>query len=250
MRLPIPCIECAKSTTQNNATLYLHEIEDTGIYNFDCLNGHNITACLQEERFEVLYELAANAIIDGYYREAIASFTGSLEAFREFYLRVAGFKAGVPFDRYHEAVKSIFKFSERVLGAYTVVYAMQHKGAPPELPQRDIELRNQVIHAGKFPTREEALLYGQNVGNTIHPVLTHLKKNDWNNVQSVIGARITKLCTSPSKPTMCMTVPGIISITRISPDPLPNLVDALEEIQSTRRRLGMNRGVESDDSRH
>jgi hypothetical protein len=54
-------------------------------------------------KFEVLFDLAANAIVDGYYREAIASFAASLERFFEFFVHVACLKQGVEEDVFEKA---------------------------------------------------------------------------------------------------------------------------------------------------
>ena len=44
-----------------------------------CSRSHETTAILQEQKFEILFDIGAHAILDGYYREAVSSFTSSLE---------------------------------------------------------------------------------------------------------------------------------------------------------------------------
>ncbi len=46
-------------------------------------------------RFEVLTETAMQAIVDGYYREAVASFAASLERIFQFYVEVVTHSKGI-----------------------------------------------------------------------------------------------------------------------------------------------------------
>ena len=213
------------------------EIQDSGVYTYTCPNGHTATAYLQEERFETLFQSAAHAILDSYYGDAVASFTASFEAFCEFYLRVMGKKAQVPQGLFEESIKRLVAQSERVLGAYTMTYTLEQKQAPPVLPQKQIELRNKVIHRGKFPTREETVCYGQDIANVIYPVLYHLKQHDKKHVQDVVTERINNL-RKKTNGKQSISIPGIISINRIYPDLPPVLTDCLLELDPNRKRRG------------
>lgn len=238
MRIPVVCFECYKPTSPPPPkSVSFEEIQDSGVYTYTCPNGHTATAYLQEERFETLYQSAAYAILDGYYRDAVASFTAAFEAFCEFHLRVMGKKSQVPQELFEESVKRLVAQSERVLGAYTMAYTLERKQPPPALPQKQIELRNKVIHRGKFPTREEAVRYGQDVANVIYPVLCHLKQHDKKHVQSVVTERINNLSKNTNGK-QSITIPGIISINRITPDPPPDLTDCLLKLDMDRKRRG------------
>ncbi len=70
-------------------------IRDDGIYEATCPEGHKTYTLLQQLLFEVLFDIGAYAITDGYYREAVSSFTASLERFYEFYVKVISLKYGV-----------------------------------------------------------------------------------------------------------------------------------------------------------
>lgn len=84
MKLPIACMECVKGGTI--PTLVTVEFRDDGRYETTCRNGHKSVVLLQEQKFELLFEIGAYAIQDGYYREAVSSFTSSLERFTNFLL--------------------------------------------------------------------------------------------------------------------------------------------------------------------
>jgi hypothetical protein len=156
--------------------LYPAELQDSGLYQLICRNGHNTFICVQEQKFEVLFELALNAIIDGYYREAIVSFSSCLERFYEFYLRVMCVKSELDKSIVNSAWKIISKQSERQFGAYTFVYLIKNKSHAPILSQENVTFRNDVIHKGKIPSRNEAIKYGEDILQIISPILSELKK--------------------------------------------------------------------------
>jgi hypothetical protein len=75
-------------TPRPAGSVSLEEVQESVVYSYTCPNGHSMTDYLRGERFEMLYQSAAYAALDGYYRESVASFTGAFKAFCELYLRV------------------------------------------------------------------------------------------------------------------------------------------------------------------
>ncbi len=71
------------------------ELLDGNNYTFTCENGHKQTVLLQQQKFEMLFEVGANAILDGYYREAVSSFASSLERAYQFFSTVCLIERGV-----------------------------------------------------------------------------------------------------------------------------------------------------------
>lgn len=167
------CGECLFSDAVKTGSFKVYEtyapINETGIYVIDCPIGHKRPTILQGQRFELLFELAFYAIADGYYREAVASFASSLERFYEFYLRVLSIKNGISPEQFDEVWKAL-KLSERQLGAFVIAYLLENKTAPNILPQRKVEFRNDVIHKGKVPSKEEAIDFGKTILDLIFPV--------------------------------------------------------------------------------
>lgn len=60
---------------------------DNGRYVYTCNQGHTRTSVLQQDRFQLLFQIGIHAIVDGYPREAVADFASSLERFFEFFYR-------------------------------------------------------------------------------------------------------------------------------------------------------------------
>jgi hypothetical protein len=81
-------MQCLQEQGKPSYIFNLAELQDNGLYYMKCEMGHETVTWLQQEKFETLFELAANAILDGYYRDAISSFSSAMERFYEFYLKV------------------------------------------------------------------------------------------------------------------------------------------------------------------
>ena len=84
MKLPIVCAQCMRDDLQNATQIASLEFGDDGKYEVVCPKGHKSITLLQQQKFELLFDIGAYAIVDGYYREAVSSFTSSLERCYEF----------------------------------------------------------------------------------------------------------------------------------------------------------------------
>lgn len=240
MRIPLSCMQCFQETGQPDFTLYPAELQDSGLYRLVCKNRHETFTCVQEQKFEVLFELALNAIVDGYYREAVASFSSSLERFYEFYLRVMCVKRGLDDTKIERAWKAVSKQSERQFGAYAFTYLLENGTVAPILPEHKVAFRNEIIHKGRIPSREEAIAYGEDVLLVISPILGHLKKTDHEHVGKVVLKHITntrqKIEGTPH--VSFMSIATTVSIARGHTEPQQNVVDSLARLSDFRRRAG------------
>lgn len=162
------------------------ELRDDGRYEFICEQGHKTITVMQEQKFEVLFDLGAYAILDGYYREAVASFTSSLERFYEFFVKAYLFESGLNKEIFDKAWKNVSQQSERQLGAFIFMYCRAFYDSPELLHQNQIKFRNDVVHKGKIPTRDEAIAYGESVLNVIRPIIMRVKKEFTKGVQNTV----------------------------------------------------------------
>jgi len=181
MRLLMICMECSTASGQPNA--HFAEFRDDSRYEHTCSNGHRTTTILQQQRFEILFEIGAHAILDGYYREAVSSFTSSLERFYEFAIRVFLDNASCPDTVVQECWKRVSSQSERQLGAFIVLWAATFKTTPNLLPQKSVELRNDVIHKGRIPTRDMVIKYGVAVLEVLRTQISAIQSQFPNEVQ-------------------------------------------------------------------
>jgi hypothetical protein len=58
-------------------------VNNSGLYETNCHKGHKSRAYINNLDFEILFEYSINAIADGYYREAVSSFTSAMEKYFE-----------------------------------------------------------------------------------------------------------------------------------------------------------------------
>jgi hypothetical protein len=151
------------------------EVRDDGCYEITCDAGHLARVALENVKFEILFELALNGLMDGYSREAVSSFTSSLERFYEFFWRVVCEHFGVPPDAVVETWKATSNQSERQLGLFITAHLLLTKRAPTMLTNTDVQFRNNVIHKGVVPNRDAAAEYGDAVQGLINAGLFELR---------------------------------------------------------------------------
>ncbi|MEZ0226316.1 MAG: hypothetical protein ACAH83_17300 [Alphaproteobacteria bacterium] len=187
MKLSLICRQCLQ-TNVDQVHLLRAPIQDDARYEIICPYGHEDVTILRNQKFEILFNIGVNAILDGYYREAVSSFTASLERFYEFFIKVALFKGDNQLDSQNQmdkAWKLVNKQSERQLGAFVFLYLNEFGEPPLILPDNVVSFRNKVIHEGKIPSSGEAIDYGQTVFNLISPVLEKLKVKHEDSLRNV-----------------------------------------------------------------
>ena len=145
-------------------------------YEMVCLHDHRTTIVLQQQRFEILFDIGAFAILDGYYREAIVSFTSALERFYEFTIRALCLHSGIELEQIDALWKTISNQSERQLGAFIFLWASHLGSTPPTLTNKKISFRNKVIHQGKIPTYDEAFGYGELIYDMISGAIASMRE--------------------------------------------------------------------------
>jgi len=149
---------------------------DDGRYEVHCAAGHVSIVTLDNVKFEILFEMGLNALIDGYPREAVSSFASALERFYEFYWNVVANFNSIPQDQIDAAWKTVGKQSERQLGMFVTASLMLTKKSPTLLnPNQEVAFRNRVIHGGYIPTTDEAIIFGDAVMDLINDSLTALR---------------------------------------------------------------------------
>lgn len=175
MKLLMSCMACFQELGHPTNECTTLEFRDDGRYEVCCSRGHKSVVILQQQKFEILFDIGANAILDGYYREAVSSFTSSLERFYEFCIKVLCKKRCIKTDVLSSVWKQVSNQSERQLGAFLFLWASEFGEVPQLLSSHNAGFRNNVIHKGKIPTKEEALEYGNTVLAIIRPKIVQLR---------------------------------------------------------------------------
>jgi hypothetical protein len=213
MKLPIVCSKCMAEDIVTARPMEVVTFNDDGIYEALCPKGHTSFTILQQQKFEVLFEIGAYAIVDGYYREAVSSFTSSVERFYEFFIRALLLEKGLDEKVINESWKQIANQSERQYGAFIFLYTTEF-GKSPRLPnEKNTKFRNDVIHKGKIPTLEEAVDYGQALLDVVRPILRDVKEKYPKGVEKTIELHLAH-CQEKvgEKPISTMGISTIISL--------------------------------------
>lgn len=137
------------------------EVQDKKGFIFECKNGHVSVGAVSIETYELLYDRAIFAYDDAYYRETVANLAASIERFHEYCIKLMLYTGKIEQEFIHSLWKKVSKQSERQYGAFLFLYLNLFKSLPPEMMKINNKLewssfRNNVIHSGYFPSKEEA----------------------------------------------------------------------------------------------
>jgi len=232
--------EC--SLCPENSPSIVVSVKDDGKYDLTCANGHKTQKVLCTTPYEILFQIAINAIIDGYYREAVSSFASSLERFYEYYVRITCYKHKIDHAVYEDCRKLVSQQSERQLGMFIMAFVLESKERPKLLPDDMTKFRNDVVHKGKIPTRDDAIKFGNAVLSVIAPVWNRVVSEKNHGYSEVIDEEYelaTKKCKPGTEPMMLLSVGGLNHL-RLIPDPsnkelfIPSFC-VEEQIKSTER---------------
>ncbi|MBZ9750703.1 Lar family restriction alleviation protein [Deinococcus sp. HMF7604] len=177
MDFPTPCPACGHA----NRVAFT----ESGVHDVTCAQcGARSCVFLRKQRFEVLFDLGTRALMDGYAREAVASFAAALERFFEFYVRAFALEQAANTDRDFSLVQGaldgtwrhVASQSERQLGMFALSYLLRQGREPDFLTPAGLgtDFRNRVIHRGALPTRAEVDAYAAAVFALMDRLLSEL----------------------------------------------------------------------------
>jgi hypothetical protein len=152
----------------------LVDLNDNHFYEYICPSNHKTITRFQEHKFEILFDQATLALLDGYTKEAIATYSSALERFYEFYILAIALQHSVAIDDFVKVWGKMGKMSERQLGAFMILQLLN--GDEMTYEEKFSTLRNDVIHKGYIPKTEQAIDYGEYVLNIIHKTVKNLQE--------------------------------------------------------------------------
>jgi hypothetical protein len=226
-------MKCFQELGTPSSEFYQAELQDDGLYWLECPHGHQTVTCLQEQKFEVLFDLGANAILDGYHREAVSSFSACLERFYEFYISVVAIKEGIDEASFLNSWRKVSNHSERQLGAFIFLYLLEEKKTPPLLSENSVKFRNDVVHKGKIPSKDEAISYGEEVLGLVTPLLRDLKAKHSEHVGKSVSRHVqqTRQAIQGNPHVSFLSISTTISVARANSEPDLKLKDTLLRLQ-------------------
>ncbi|MFI5305260.1 MAG: hypothetical protein ACHQYP_10775 [Nitrospiria bacterium] len=238
MQIPILCMTCSHDQEAPSFESHQAVLRNDGLYYLECPRGHKTVSCLQEQKFEVLFDVGVNALIDCYYREAISSFATSLERFHEFCIAVICNNKKVSQEVFSKAWKNVANQSERQFGAYIFVYMTQFGEMPPLLKNKSVDFRNAVIHKGKIPSYEEAVNFGEEVLTLVHPVLRRLKTNLSESIGLIVMQHVknTREKIKGDRKVQFLGIPTTISVALAQTEADATFEQAIQRYKTQRER--------------
>lgn len=229
MKLRVPCMQCFQEQGHPSDELMSVELRDDGLLNVTCSNGHSTLTAIQEQKYELLFELAVMALLDGYPREAATGMAASLERFYEFAIRVLCAKHGINDSDLTTAWKSVVNQSERQFGAFIFAFMLESgvmpatidEAKPAHVSGQDWKVRtwkdfrNSVVHKGYMPSTSEAMAYGELVFNYIKELTIWLSENRPESFSKAAFSRLALAHTEAAgRHISTMSIPTILSTTR------------------------------------
>lgn len=131
MRIPAQCPRC-REVDERRQSMYevssgkggdgpdavsLHEMNAADVHSgkltLRCNHGHTTEVDLPIPEFELLFDVGCSALLDGYPREAVATFATSLERFEEFACRFIFARRNLSFEGVDHWWKEVASSSER-----------------------------------------------------------------------------------------------------------------------------------------
>ncbi|MEJ7677267.1 MAG: hypothetical protein WKG06_05215 [Segetibacter sp.] len=188
------------------------------MYKFTCPKGHKSFTQLQEQKFEILFDLGALALLDGYAKEAVSTIASSYERLVEYYIKVICLSKSISIDNFLKTWKTMSKQSERQIGAFYILQLLEQGETKFILNEKWVNFRNKVIHQGFIPKSEEAMDYGEHILSNVYAILKELNSKHEESIKKANFLRVScegeKIGTEVSISTGSM--PTIISLRSIN----------------------------------
>jgi len=204
-------------------------LRDDGLLSVNCSNGHATITAIQEQKYEILFDLAVMALLDGYPREAATGMAASLERFYEFSIKVLCAKRGIDDSKFRGAWKLVANQSERQFGAFVFAYLLESGAMPSTLDDakpKQIEgqswksrqwkeFRNAVVHKGYIPSSSEVMAYGELVFNHLQELTIWLIENCAEAFREVAISHLSAAhAGAAGRVISTMSIPTLLSTTR------------------------------------
>jgi hypothetical protein len=178
-----------------------------------CSRGHEAPIGVQEQDFEILFDLGCMAVLDGYSREAVTSIAVALERAYLFYVNCILAEAKLPQELQDSFLSQVSRQSERQLGAFLALFTLHEGGPPPLLAKKWIEFRNDCVHKGIIPATSRVLEYAEAVLNVMDHLVGVLKSRHAEGLGLEIHKHLVSAGIEGTALTT-MSIPTIVSFTR------------------------------------
>ncbi len=244
MKIQTTCLNCLLTGKADNVFVHA-EMRDDGVYDLTCELGHQFTIMVQQLKFEMLFDMGSLALLDGYFRESVATIAASLERFFQFYVEVICRKMKLKDADIESAWKSVSMQSERQLGVFLFMYLIETKSPIKSFIYDEnikqgsetvkvSKFRNDVIHRGYIPSSEEAHIYADLVYRFMYRILKELKVSANEAIGETVRYPLGKANLAMSaglKTTQC--IPTLVSLSS-GVEPPESFYEAVKVLKKSR----------------
>jgi hypothetical protein len=248
----MPCFKCFQQDGIREPVFSYLELGESNIHEATCARGHTTLIALTQHKHEVLFEIGAMALADGYPREAIATIAAALERFYELCIRVISASLSIPDEQLQAAWRLIDVASERQFGAFVFSMLLWSNECPEVIDNKKPtllnttksdtktwkEFRNAVIHKGLIPSEQVAIEYGELVYahiNQLTQKLTSAHEAEWLSQAQRQATEAQQ--ANPEKELVFFGVPTTLFLARGTQAP-GSLREALKQLSGYREIYG------------
>lgn len=176
------CMSCLNNSSVPCLSFDIFPLTERNAYLLECPNGGLTITSLQNHKFEILSEMGLLCFHNGDYDLCVLRLHTALERFYELCAKVVYFEVCGGFSDFSKVFEPMKNNSESQRGAFHFAVAVSEAIGKKTWPKIDNlsnlgALRNKVIHAGKLPTRDEALKHGEVITNFMQEIIDFLKVN-------------------------------------------------------------------------
>ena len=192
MKLILTCKKCVETGYERPQWTYVEPV-DEDLYEVICDKLHKTRVILEEQQFEVLFDSGAMALVDGYYRDSVVTFSSALEKFYSFFLELILAHHKIKYSEYKNIWNMVESSSERLAGAFYFTYLLEFKKEPVRISPEFISFRNEVVNEKYNPKYEEAFEYGEYLFKYMMSYLDFLSLNYSESLKEFIVNRMIRL---------------------------------------------------------
>ena len=199
MKLLVTCPLCREAAPQHAL------LRDDGAADVECVNGHSFVVVSRHAKYEILFESASLALLEGYPREAAFGFCSSLEQFYAWFLQeVTQFRPSddsgtlsmdlVDKCEHDKTWRLVSAQSQRQLGAFFFSYLSFTGRAYSFVDLKWLTtMRNKVVHQGLLVTPGDAKSLGEKVWKEIRRLEDELVDQITTPVDDELHSRIDRI---------------------------------------------------------
>ena len=186
MKIFAMCMECQKEPAPPSFEPIVADYYEEATATIRCSKGHTFALILQSQKFEILLESAANALIEGYTLEASSSLSSAYERFIEFALKVLCKKSGIELTEVEKTFNQVSRQSERQMGGFLFMY-LSIIGVTYKINDQVVQFRNKVIHKGYIPTPSEVEEFAEKIYSEIYNLTQKLRAHCDEEISQVVS---------------------------------------------------------------